>query len=449
MPFFFIYFGGFEMKTLISILFALFCFASANAQITWTKIETNWKNNLKNVLFPHDVDSGYFAGEKLVLRSFNGGASFDSLDILNNNNIYFLSADIFAPIDFNDAIITGVVVNNGNNEGDISTQPRYCITSNGGNNWKPIMPSPHYSFSRSRASFPINLSVGYWIMREYNSWTQGYMIKTINGGTSWSSVFPPAISAYSGIILFRNNNSGFVSGSQGEIIKTTDGGISWNQINFFGNPKKALKGICYLDKNSNNYWIFVGIQGIILKTIDAGENWKIINSNIESTLNDIKFSENGKIGIAVGDEGKILTTIDSGETWKVYSHPSAETLNAISIPPGQDTIAYIVGSNGIILKTKNLNIVGVEDNTNISKIDFNISPNPATDNISISFSSGLQNQYISIFNSLGIEMNRFENNELNGKNSINFYTEDYSSGVYYCSLNSGMNRITKSFVVVR
>jgi hypothetical protein len=33
--------------------------------------------------------------------------------------------------------------------------------------------------------------------------------------------------------------------------------------------------------------------------------------------------------------------------------------------------------------------------------------------------------------------------------SISFSTEDFPSGVYYCTLNSGMNRITKSFVVVK
>jgi hypothetical protein len=46
-------------------------------------------------------------------------------------------------------------------------------------------------------------------------------------------------------------------------------------------------------------------------------------------------------------------------------------------------------------------------------------------------------------------MKRIENNELTGKNLINVSTESFPSGVYYCTFNSGMNRITKSFVVAK
>jgi hypothetical protein len=88
----------------------------------------------------------------------------------------------------------------------------------------------------------------------------------------------------------------------------------------------------------------------------------------------------------------------------------------------------------------------VEDDTSKFNTDFNISPNPATDNISISFSnSELSNPSISIFNSLGIEMKY----KLSDGSSINISTKEFPSGIYYCTLNSGMNRITKSFMVVK
>jgi hypothetical protein len=63
----------------------------------------------------------------------------------------------------------------------------------------------------------------------------------------------------------------------------------------------------------------------------------------------------------------------------------------------------------------------------------------------------LQNQSISIFNSLGIEMifKPSEGWQPSEGSSINISTEDFPSGIYYCSFNSGINRITKSFVVVR
>jgi N-acetylneuraminic acid mutarotase len=96
-----------------------------------------------------------------------------------------------------------------------------------------------------------------------------------------------------------------------------------------------------------------------------------------------------------------------------------------------------------------ITVVDVEEK-NIFNHQFFISPNPASENISISFAnSELSNSSISIFNSLGIEMKRFEKKELTEKNSINISTESFPCGIYYCSFNSGINRITKSFVVVR
>ena len=79
-----------------------------------------------------------------------------------------------------------------------------------------------------------------------------------------------------------------------------------------------------------------------------------------------------------------------------------------------------------------------------------ISPNPSSKQITISYSkTDLLNNSISIFNSLGIEIKRFNENELFGKSSINLTTDDLPSGIYYCLLNSGTNNITKSFVVLK
>ena len=72
------------------------------------------------------------------------------------------------------------------------------------------------------------------------------------------------------------------------------------------------------------------------------------------------------------------------------------------------------------------------------------------DNITISFSNtGLSKISISIFNSLGIEIKRFKEMELVGENAINFSVESFPTGVYYCTLNYGIKKISRSFVVLR
>ncbi len=84
---------------------------------------------------------------------------------------------------------------------------------------------------------------------------------------------------------------------------------------------------------------------------------------------------------------------------------------------------------------------------------FRISPNPASGSISITWNNNLipllQNLMISVFNYLGIEMKRIKAIEISGKNSLDISTEDFPSGIYFCSINSYTKNIIKSFVVVK
>ena len=90
------------------------------------------------------------------------------------------------------------------------------------------------------------------------------------------------------------------------------------------------------------------------------------------------------------------------------------------------------------------------DDKDVTKSELSVYPNPASNNITISFShTELSNISISIFNSLGIEIKRFDEKELFGKNAIKFSIESFPTGVYYCTLNYGIKKISRSFVVLR
>jgi hypothetical protein len=63
--------------------------------------------------------------------------------------------------------------------------------------------------------------------------------------------------------------------------------------------------------------------------------------------------------------------------------------------------------------------------------------------------SKLSNSSISIYNSFGIEIKRYEEKELTGQSSINFSTEEFPVGMNYWTFNTEKEKITKSFVVIR
>lgn len=91
--------------------------------------------------------------------------------------------------------------------------------------------------------------------------------------------------------------------------------------------------------------------------------------------------------------------------------------------------------------------VGVPD-IKIRESEFNLYPNPASDNISISYPD-LTKKSISIFNSLGLELKRFSENEFDWRGTFTFSLKSFPTGVYYCIISSGTNKMVTSFVVER
>jgi len=46
-------------------------------------------------------------------------------------------------------------------------------------------------------------------------------------------------------------------------------------------------------------------------------------------------------------------------------------------------------------------------------------------------------------------LKRFDDNEISGQNSISFSTAEFPSGISFCNLNTGINKIANGFVVMR
>jgi PKD repeat protein len=220
----------------------------------------------------------------------------------------------------------------------------------------------------------------------------------------------------------------------------------------------------------NDKMCIVSYNDFTIISYDSASNeiWKIKltkNDNLYSLLklNDTCFigvgSHQGILGYSIiNDKGMIIDSTDIecrfGSFYHVSITPDTNLLISgyIYLDTSANKTPYFVKTNSKQIKDllrSNLIYTSIPE---ITDVNFTIKPNPAIDYITISFSnSELSNKSISIFNSLGIEM-KFKPSEgwqPSEGSSISFSTEDFPSGVYYCTLNTGMNRITKSFVVVR
>lgn len=89
----------------------------------------------------------------------------------------------------------------------------------------------------------------------------------------------------------------------------------------------------------------------------------------------------------------------------------------------------------------------VADNSDASLL--NIFPNPVNDIVKINIPAVLLFNDIIISNSNGMEVERKTFSALTGSQSVELSTKGLPSGIYYCTLNNGKEKIVKSFVIIR
>ncbi|TDB63751.1 YCF48-related protein [Arundinibacter roseus] len=143
-------------------------------------------------------------------------------------------------------------------------------------------------------------------------------------------------------LQFINDNVGFITTSNGKLIKTIDGGNSWSvQLVRAG---KSLQRCFFV--NDRIGWV-ISNDGVILKTQNGGQSWTQQTSGVSTSLNGIYFLSE-QVGYIVGVEGLILKTNDGGSSWIRQTTDTRNTLNDVSFTDANT--GWIVGEKGTVLK---------------------------------------------------------------------------------------------------
>ncbi|MEP7147081.1 MAG: YCF48-related protein [bacterium] len=145
-------------------------------------------------------------------------------------------------------------------------------------------------------------------------------------------------------VCFTDHTTGYAAGELGTIIKTSDGGTTWTALT--SGTDKDLSEIFFINNTSG---FAVGKDGIILATDDGGSIWNSRTSGVNTYLHDIVFSDKAT-GYAAGLSGIILKTIDGGNKWarcKTGFNASLFCVSFINESTG------VTGGYNIILKTTN------------------------------------------------------------------------------------------------
>lgn len=168
---------------------------------------------------------------------------------------------------------------------------------------------------------------------------------TINTQTGiWTEIRPnvPRVDYWG--VYFINIDTGFACGVNGAIIKTINAGSSWTTLN--SGTTKTLKTI---GSYNGSLIIAAGDSGIIISSTDYGVSWNTVASGVSNNLWNLQFVSD-KIAWIVGEGSTALKTINGGLTWQ----------NQITPLPGYaywdvsflDTLfGYISCDGGKILRT--------------------------------------------------------------------------------------------------
>ncbi len=216
-------------------------------------------------------------------------------------------------------------------------------TVDGGETWETIYPLSGTVHSFTRIEFVSPLK-GFVV-----GWGNTFMM-TEDGGATWVDIAAGTdIYYYSGLNFYDENN-GFAMGlnlSNGlDSYITNDGGITWNLGTNTTNMAEFASA--YADEDT---LFTVGKDQVISKSEDGGENWSVINSGIQGFYNFEVFFKDQNNGIVSTEDGTLLTTHDSGLTWDSFStgYHNFYGLNYVGdhiYAAGTDEDVYLSSDNG-------------------------------------------------------------------------------------------------------
>lgn len=207
--------------------------------------------------------------------------------------------------------------------------------------------------SQLKDVFFLNSSTGFVVGAPIISGQQGLLLKTIDGGQTWTTI-STGVKATFNSIWFTDNNTGYISNDAGSLLKTFDQGATWNIIftNSGNVPKiifaNSLVGYAILDKGIGNY--------LIIKTTDGGNHWAIVSQH-QWKIYGLDVLSPDTVFMSVFDDpnlsGEIWASYNGGSSWNLLQSgdfdPSCiKALSKLNILEGTyDSFIYTTTDGGI------------------------------------------------------------------------------------------------------
>jgi len=371
------------MKNVI-ILLSLIAFAlTAQAQFTWTQISSGTEQELKTIQFVDNL-IGYIGGDSILLKTTDGGANWAEVQIDSIPLIGFQPLDIYDMHWFSAQ------------HGIIMSGPWGGMfeTLDAGSTWQAVVPA-NSGFCQFSSVFYFDENHGF---AGGAGCFEGHIIDRFENGT-WITTMDPSDWNTNNLVLsieFMDDSLGFAGTVNGTLLRTSDGGLNWDTIPNLAGDSAITDFIFYPDgtirathNNNPEYGVMI--------SDDGGLTWEFDNdlaSFFYPSMNAAHIDDNGTTYIAGETFSAGLIFENSGTFWNMISPNYA--INDIA--SHSDSVTFLVGDTGVIyinIDPGTLSISGLDQSPT-----FNLSPNPALNELNISSVDGAINS-IRIFDMSG------------------------------------------------
>ena len=383
-----------------------------------------------------------------VYLTTNGGNNF------NNITGNLTGPDLFAVYLKSSSLI---FAGDGGANGGAGGNAKVWKTTNMGVNWTVVLTTGGTAgfingirFSQTNSNYGIIVSDG--------PTGSGILVyKTTDGGNNWSQQSVSAgynTAAMGSLFILSDLIYGFGGNGVNNVTYTTNGGINWSFVNI------PLTGTGVLVDCYNQNCIAVTLSSLpnIYKFQLNGTGSTINTGMAVSSASSIIFP--GGLGIAyisalVGNN-PLIKTQSYGLNW---SQVLTSSVNSISCVDSRLIInaAVIwnaaVSTSGQVVKSYDA-LEGVIKTNETTPSEFKMEqnyPNPFNPSTTIKFSIPLRGFVnLKVYNSIGENINELVNTDLAAGNyTVDFNSQNLSSGIYYYTIISGDFKETKKMVLVK
>jgi photosystem II stability/assembly factor-like uncharacterized protein len=171
-------------------------------------------------------------------------------------------------------------------------------TTNGGTSWVPLTDNnAAWMDMASVAVDPLNDNIVY-----AGSMSSSQLIKSTDGGTTWTSIGRLLNSNVSKILINPSNTSNIIACSNGGIVRTTDGGVTWTKTYAVGTEDLEFK-----PSDPNIVYASSAFAPSILRSTDNGITWTALTST-----EGIVFSSRTLLAVTPADPNKVYAVQANG-----------------------------------------------------------------------------------------------------------------------------------------